>query len=80
MIVNKKSLQFLVNLTWAFSNTAPCKHIGNISDSCASVLGSMAKSSYKSHSEKGVHPELGASKFLDDDVIQKCQSLIGELQ
>ena len=51
-----------------------------MSDSCTSILGSKTKSRYHSPLEKKYHPELDTENFLDSYGIQRCQSLISELQ
>ena len=61
--------------------TAPMPS-ANLSDSCSSVtlLFGAAPQQHKTPLEPNNHPELDLSPELDDDGIQKHQSLIGSLQ
>ena len=44
------------------------------------MFGSNPKLTFMSPLDKGDHPELDASKYLDQTVIQKRQSLVGATQ
>ena len=57
----------------------PRKCVENIEECYCSMLGSKQKQLYILPLEKGNHPELDASKFLDQDTIQKHHSLIGAI-
>ena len=47
---------------------------------CFDVFGSKSKLTVMSLLEKGDHPELDTSQCLDQDGIQKNQSIIGAIQ
>ena len=49
-------------------------------DSYYNVFGAEPKLSFASTLEKGDHPELDTSEYLDWDVIQKRQHMIGAIQ
>ena len=44
------------------------------------MLGTKPKLSLSSPLEKGGHPELDTSEYLDSDGVQKYQSMIGAIQ
>ena len=58
----------------------PRKHIEKMEDSCMHVFGEKPKQVYASPLEKGDHPELDTAEHLDEDGIEKCQSIIGAIQ
>ena len=59
---------------------APKKYIEKMIDSYQNTFGVKPKLNISSPLEKGDHPELDTSELLDQDGIQKYQSLIGALQ
>ena len=59
---------------------APRKYIEKMEDSFVNMFGSKPKQIYASPLEKGDHPELDTSEYLDQDSTQKYQSLIGAIQ
>ena len=59
---------------------APRKYIEKMEECYLSMFGSKPKQIYMSPLEKGDHPELDISKYLDQDGIQKHQSLVGAIQ
>jgi hypothetical protein len=44
------------------------------------MFGELPRQTYTSPLEKGDHPEVGTSDYLDANGIQKYQSMIGNLQ
>jgi hypothetical protein len=64
-----------------FSYSAPCKYIDKLIVSYERMFGSKLKTNkITSPLEKGDHPEIDDSAFLEEEGIQKYQSLIGQLQ
>ena len=59
---------------------APKQYIDRMIDSYQRLFGESPKQSYHSPIEKGDHPELDTSEFLDQEGISQYQSLIGILQ
>ena len=59
---------------------SPRKHVDKIIDCHASMFGSTPKLNVMSPLEKGDRPELEASDRLDQDFMQKYQSLAGFVQ
>ena len=59
---------------------APRKHIENMEEYCHRIFGSHPKRIFMSPLEKGNDPDLDAYEHLDQDMIQKHQSLIGDTQ
>mgnify|MGYP000464932623 CR=1 FL=1 len=59
---------------------APKKYIDKVIGSYERMFGSKPKTNVSSPLEKGDHPEIDTSDFLDDAGIQQYQSLIGQLQ
>ena len=59
---------------------APRKYIEKICSSFERMFGHKPKQNYTSPIEKNDHPELDMSELLDEEWIQKYQSLIGALQ
>ena len=59
---------------------APKKHIEKMMDSYFTMFGSKPTCNVQSPLEKGDHPELDTSEFLDEDDTQNCQSLLGAMQ
>ena len=59
---------------------APNKYIDKMVSMYNQMFGEKPKQNITSPLEKGDHPELDTSSFLDEDDIQKYQSLIGALQ
>jgi hypothetical protein len=60
---------------------APCKYIDKLIASYERMFGSKLKTNkITSPSVKGDHPEIDDSAFLEEEGIQKYQSLIGQLQ
>jgi hypothetical protein len=58
----------------------PAKYIDKMMDGYEQMFGSKPSTKARSPVEENDHPELDTSEFLDDDGIQKYQSLIGSLQ
>ena len=58
----------------------PKKYIDRIMDNYKRTFGESPKQNVSSPLDKGDHPELDDSEFLDDEGIQQYQSLIGSLQ
>ena len=59
----------------------PCKYIDKLIMSHERMFGSKLKTNkITSPLEKGDHPEIDDSAFLEEEGIQKYQSLIGQLQ
>ena len=56
------------------------KYINKMEDSFKQLFGCMPNKKYPSPLEDGDHPELDTSKFLDEDNIQKHQSLVRAIQ
>jgi hypothetical protein len=59
---------------------APKKYIDKVIGSYERMFGSKPKTNVSSPLEKGDHPEIDTSDFLDAAGIQQYQSLIGQLQ
>ena len=59
---------------------APKKYIEKMISSFETMFGHKPSNKIHSPLEKGDHPELDTSEFLDQDGIQKYQSLLGALQ
>ena len=59
---------------------SPRKCIEKMEECYLSMFGSKPKKIYMSPLEKGDHPELDVSKYLDQDRIQKHQLLVGAIQ
>ena len=59
---------------------APRKYIEKICGSLERMFGHAPRQTVTSPIEKNDHPELDTSELLDDEWIQKYQSLIGALQ
>ena len=59
---------------------APKKHIEKMEDSFNNMFGHKLKQICASPLKKGDHPELDASEYLDQDGIEKHQSIIGAIQ
>ena len=59
---------------------APCKYIEKLISNYERTFGESPSHTCRSPIEKGDHPELDASKLLDEEGIQLYQSLIGQLQ
>jgi hypothetical protein len=65
----------------AFSCFAPCKYIDKLIVSYERMFGSKLKTNkITSPLVKGDHPDIDDSAFLEEEGIQKYQSLIGQLQ
>ncbi|MEL7196406.1 MAG: reverse transcriptase domain-containing protein, partial [Bacteroidota bacterium] len=58
----------------------PDKYIEKIMDNYKRTFGEAPRQNVMSPVEKGDHPELDESEFLDDEGISRYQSLIGSLQ
>ena len=56
------------------------KHFEKMEESHINMLGSQPKQVHMSPLEKGDHPEIDTSEYLDQDGTQKCQSIIGAIQ
>jgi hypothetical protein len=64
-----------------FSCFAPCKYIDKLIASCERMFGSKLKTNkITSPLVKGDHPTIDDSAFLEEEGIQKYQSLIRQLQ
>ena len=61
-------------------HTPPRKRIEKIEECYYSMFGSKSKLTLMSPLDKSDYPELDASKYLDQDEIQKHQSIIGAIQ
>jgi hypothetical protein len=59
---------------------SPKTYISRMHDNYVRLFGEKAKLNVFSPLEKGDHPELDTSEFLNEDNIQKYQSLIGSMQ
>jgi hypothetical protein len=59
---------------------APTKYIERMSDNYMQVFGEKPKQTVMSPPEKGNHPELDDTPFLEADGIQDYQSIIGSAQ
>ena len=59
---------------------APKKYVDRMVAGYKQMFGELPSKNVKNPLEKGDHPELGASEFLDADGITKYQSLIGSSQ
>jgi hypothetical protein len=59
---------------------APKKYIKKMVDTYERLFGSKPTANVRSPLEKGDHPEVDTSEYLDADGIKKYQSLIGALQ
>ena len=59
---------------------APRKYVEKMADSCYNMFGHKPKLIYMSPLEKGDHPELDTSEYLDEDGIQTHQSVVGSIQ
>ena len=59
---------------------APRKYIEKICGSFERIFGHAPRQTVTSPNENNDHPELDVSKLLDEEWIQKYQSLIGALQ
>ena len=59
---------------------APKKYIEKMVSSFEKMFGSKPKTNMSSPIEKGDHPEMDSSELLDEEGIQRYQSLIGALQ
>jgi hypothetical protein len=59
---------------------SPKTYISRMHDNYVRLFGEKAKLNVFSPLEKGDHPELDTSEFLNEDDIQKYQSLIGSMQ
>ena len=60
--------------------SSPKKYLERMESSCVSMFGSKPKTNVSSPVEHGDHPELDTADFLDNDGMQKCQSMVGALQ
>jgi hypothetical protein len=58
----------------------PKKYIEKMKENYKRLFGTKVKQTYRSPLEKGDHPEMDTSDFLDDNDTQIYQSLIGSLQ
>lgn len=58
----------------------PTKYIEKMIEAYTSMFGCKPKQNVSSPLEKGDHPELDNTEFLDDEGIQRYQSLIGTMQ
>jgi len=58
----------------------PKKYISKMEDSFKQLFGCMPNKKFHSPLLDGDHPELDTSEFLDEDGIQKYQSLVGAMQ
>ena len=58
----------------------PKKYINKIEDSYKQLFGCMPNKNFRSPLADGDHPKLDTSEFLDEDDIQKYQSLVGAMQ
>jgi len=58
----------------------PKKYISKMEGSFKQLFGCMPNKKFHSPLPDGDHPELDTSKFLDEDDIQKYQSLVGAMQ
>ena len=58
----------------------PNKYISKMEDSFEQLFGCMPNEKYHSPLPYEDHPELDISEFLDEDDIQKYQSLVGAMQ
>jgi hypothetical protein len=59
---------------------APGKYIDKMEDSYKQFFGEKPRQKYSSPLEKGDHPELDTTAFLEQDKIEIYQSLIGAIQ
>ena len=59
---------------------APRKHVNKMADGCKRMFGEAPKQTVLSPLEKGDHPELDDSDFLDEKGMQQCHSLLGSVQ
>jgi hypothetical protein len=59
---------------------APRKYIEKMLDNYERMFGEKPRLNIHSPLEKGDHPELDVSEFLDEDGVQQYQSIIGSLQ
>ena len=59
---------------------APKKYIETMIDCYYNMFGTKPKLTYSSPLEKGDHPELDTSEYLDSDGVQQYQSMIGAIQ
>ena len=58
----------------------PSRYIDKMIDSYKRLLGEQPNQTVQSPLEKGDHPELDTSTFLDKDGVEMYQSLIGSMQ
>jgi Reverse transcriptase (RNA-dependent DNA polymerase) len=63
--------------TFSLSST---KYIEKLVKKYKLMFGELRRQSYRSHLEKGDHPEVDTSDYLDANSIQQYQSMIGALQ
>ena len=59
---------------------APRKYIEKMVDGYVNMFGEKPRTRFSSPLEKGDHPELDDSELLDEEGIQKYQSLVGSIQ
>ena len=59
---------------------SPKKYLERMESSYKSMFGSKPKTNVSSPLENGDHPELDTTNFLDNEGMQKYQSMIGALQ
>ena len=59
---------------------SPRRYVDKMIDAYQTMFGEMPSSKVQSPLEKGDHPEIDTSPLLDEDMIQKYQSLIGAMQ
>ena len=58
----------------------PSRYIDKMTDSYQRFFGEQPNQTVRSPLEKGDHPELDTSPFLDEDGVEMYQSLIGSMQ
>ena len=59
---------------------SPRRYVDKMIDSYQTMFGEMPSTKVQSPLEKGDHPEIDTSPLLDEEMIQKYQSLIGAMQ
>jgi hypothetical protein len=67
-----------VKTTKAF-RLSSTKYIEKLVKNYKLMFGELQRQSYRSHLEKGDHPEVDTSDYLDANGIQQYQSMIGAL-